>query len=220
MNASKALKVLKPCKSLTSRYFLDLYSRIYCVLLKLLLIYDLFTDKPIDLNDIEVVHSFQPMNTIGNDCSKRSCPKGPEVAGKPNGTNIAHPNIECSGRGSCNYEDGTCSCYDGYYGNNCAKMRCLNNCSDKGACISLREAAILNDGYMFNHTTVYNQWDADLMFGCKCDPGYSGADCSLRVCPSGIDPRLSASKYEVRHMTSIRVIVCFEAVLASLMMTR
>jgi hypothetical protein len=54
----------------------------------------------------------------------------------------------------------------------------------------LRSAALLNDGYLFNRTTTYSQWDADVIFGCKCDPGYSGADCSQRVCEYGPDPRL------------------------------
>ena len=34
----------------------------------------------------------------------------------------------------------------------------------------------------------YNQWDADKLYGCICDLGYTGYDCSLRVCPSGDDP--------------------------------
>ncbi len=24
--------------------------------------------------------------------------------------------------------------------------------------------------------------------GCDCDPGYAGGDCSLKMCPYGIDP--------------------------------
>merc|ERR1711988_290194 len=45
------------------------------------------------------------------------------------------------------------------------------------------------------------------MGGCKCDPGYSGADCSGRMCKYGIDPlyiddestaRLASSTYIVR----------------------
>jgi len=31
-------------------------------------------------------------------------------------------------------------------------------------------------------------WDAEMVYGCKCDEGYSGADCSLRDCPLGDDP--------------------------------
>merc|ERR1711988_1625842 len=49
--------------------------------------------------------------------------------------------------------------------------------------------------------------DKDMTMGCKCDPGYSGADCSGRMCKYGIDPlyvddestaRLASSTYIVR----------------------
>ena len=35
---------------------------------------------------------------------------------------------------------------------------------------------------------IYELWDAEITYGCKCDPGYMGADCSQRYCPSGFDP--------------------------------
>ncbi len=35
----------------------------------------------------------------------------------------------------------------------------------------------------------YGLWDADSIFGCDCDAGYTGPDCSLRTCPYGIDPQ-------------------------------
>eukprot|EP00752_Nemacystus_decipiens_P007656 g6844.t1 len=31
-------------------------------------------------------------------------------------------------------------------------------------------------------------WDADMMYGCNCDPGYSGPMCNLRDCAVGDDP--------------------------------
>lgn len=34
----------------------------------------------------------------------------------------------------------------------------------------------------------YNNWDADKLQGCICDPGWEGYDCSLRSCPKGRDP--------------------------------
>jgi len=57
----------------------------------------------------------------------------------------------------------------------------------------------MNDGHAFNRTTTYTLWDADVFYGCKCDPGYEGYDCSLRSCESGADPRLTQytpAKYE------------------------
>jgi hypothetical protein len=32
-------------------------------------------------------------------------------------------------------------------------------------------------------------WDASKQYGCKCDLGYRGPDCSLKECPSGTDPQ-------------------------------
>lgn len=34
----------------------------------------------------------------------------------------------------------------------------------------------------------YDLWDADKTMGCKCDPGFYGADCSLKKCAYGLDP--------------------------------
>ena len=31
-------------------------------------------------------------------------------------------------------------------------------------------------------------WDATRIFGCLCDPQYTGYDCSLLTCPYGDDP--------------------------------
>jgi hypothetical protein len=33
-----------------------------------------------------------------------------------------------------------------------------------------------------------NVWDAQSMYGCNCDRGYFGPDCSLKHCPTGDDP--------------------------------
>jgi hypothetical protein len=34
----------------------------------------------------------------------------------------------------------------------------------------------------------YGAWDEKKTVECECDPGYTGADCSLRKCPQGSDP--------------------------------
>lgn len=65
----------------------------------------------------------------------------------------------------------------------------MNDCSGKGVCMSLQTAAQENNGFTLNHSTVYNQWDAVLTFGCVCDVGYSGYDCSQKNCEYGNDPR-------------------------------
>ena len=40
--------------------------------------------------------------------------------------------------------------------------------------------------------TYTDAWDAGLIYGCDCDLGYTGNDCSLRECPSNFDPVDSA----------------------------
>jgi hypothetical protein len=40
-------------------------------------------------------------------------------------------------------------------------------------------------GEVFSYNTI---WDSFRIFGCKCDDGYTGVDCSLRECPVGDDP--------------------------------
>jgi len=39
-----------------------------------------------------------------------------------------------------------------------------------------------------NRPNYYATWDFDKVFGCKCDGGYTGYDCSERSCPTGDDP--------------------------------
>lgn len=126
----------------------------------------------------------------GNDCSRKSCPMGRPLADIATATDTAHTLVQCSNQGSCDFKTGNCICNSGYTGKSCSSTKCYNDCNGRGECVSLRSAALLNDGYLFNRTTTYNQWDADVIFGCKCDPGYSGADCSQRSCEYGPDPRL------------------------------
>jgi hypothetical protein len=44
-------------------------------------------------------------------------------------------------------------------------------------------------GYTYGNTPNNAQtWDAFRIFGCLCDPQYTGYDCSLYTCPFGNDP--------------------------------
>ncbi len=132
----------------------------------------------------------------GSDCSQRSCPRGRKLSSIANDTDTAHNIDECSGNGWCNHETGECSCAIPFTGNDCSRFKCNNNCNNHGECVSLRNAAIANDGYRFNRTTVYNNWDADIIYGCKCDHGWDGYDCSQRTCEYGLDPRLGTQQNE------------------------
>jgi hypothetical protein len=63
--------------------------------------------------------------------------------------------------------------------------------------MSMREAASDFNGYTLNHSVTYNLWDADQIYGCVCDYGYAGHDCSQMSCALGDDPRTSTGNYEV-----------------------
>jgi len=97
-------------------------------------------------------------------------------------TNTAHYYMECSNKGLCDRKVGECECFEGYEGNSCQRASCPNACSGHGTCETIKELA--ED----DNDNVYALWDADMTMGCTCDAGYSGVDCSSRVCAYGIDP--------------------------------
>lgn len=103
-------------------------------------------------------------------------------------TDEGHFYMECSNRGLCNRKTGQCDCFDGYDGNSCQRASCpggvagsSEQCSGAGKCETLSAIAAASG-------TTYDLWDAEISRACVCDPGFTGADCSLRVCPSGVDP--------------------------------
>merc|ERR1711871_99926 len=51
----------------------------------------------------------------------------------------------------------------------------------------------------------YNLWDQDKTMGCKCDPVYYGADCSLKKCKYGVDPLFYDHEGVVRQTTVVHV---------------
>jgi len=94
----------------------------------------------------------------------------------------AHYYAECSNKGLCDRDSGECECFEGYEGSACQRASCPNQCSGHGTCESIRELAEKD------HGNIYELWDRDATYGCDCDPGYYGADCSLRYCKYGVDP--------------------------------
>jgi len=94
----------------------------------------------------------------------------------------SHALLECGGQGLCDRATGECQCFPGYEGEACARSVCPNNCSNHGDCLASNRLA--EDA---SHT--YNQaWDNNKHYGCKCNVGYRGPDCSLQECPSDYDP--------------------------------
>lgn len=68
----------------------------------------------------------------------------------------------------------------------CAAL-CPNDCSNAGRCIPIDDMAT-SVGYTTNATRwddgvgpTYSQWDASRQYGCLCDWGRTGPDCSLRT---------------------------------------
>jgi hypothetical protein len=60
----------------------------------------------------------------------------------------------------------------------------------------MAEAAALYDGVYLTNLTTYTLWDAHKIYGCICDEGYYGFDCSLRYCPIGDDPHTTVSNFQ------------------------
>lgn len=77
---------------------------------------------------------------------------------------------------------------EGFIGNACEKLNCEKKCSGHGECQTLSNyAKLFRDGYSQKYT-YDSVWDSNKLMGCICDEGYTGYDCSQRVCPLGDDP--------------------------------
>ena len=105
----------------------------------------------------------------------------------PDDANTAHQPFECSGRGVCDRALGACNCVAGYSGDACQRTVCPGDCSGNGICQS--EAYFVQDASTASgQSLTYTGFDANSAYGCKCDAGFRGPDCSARECPSGPDP--------------------------------
>ena len=114
--------------------------------------------------------------TFSSDCSGEAWVGSPVV-----GSNDVRPVMECSNQGTCDRESGKCICFTNYEGIACERTKCPNDCNDRGICYNARRLASEAD------RTYMTPWDAERNFGCICDSGYRGYDCSLIECPTGAD---------------------------------
>lgn len=122
-------------------------------------------------------------------------------------TNEAHFYMECSNKGVCDRETGTCNCFDGFEGSACHRTTCPAKCSGHGTCESIRELGAKAAGTLFgiehpSGAVEYDLWDANSTYGCRCDPWYRGPDCSKRTCKVGVDP-LYLSAGSARYETFV-----------------
>jgi len=141
----------------------------------------------------------------GADCSLRQCPSGLQWVGDASATDTVHNTLAvCSNAGVCSSTDGVCNCADGFQGLACERMNCPLNCNDHGRCVSIRDAGLARDDRnFFRAGLTYNSWEASRIYGCQCEPGWGGYDCSLRECPTGDDPLTTGQQDEVQ------VLECF-----------
>merc|ERR1711871_1223079 len=96
----------------------------------------------------------------------------------------------CSNKGVCDRKKGECKCFDGYDGKACRRSVCPNKCSGHGTC-----------EYMEEIVTGYDAWDAKKVMQCRCDPHWSGADCSSLMCPKSDDPLTTGQVSEVQTVS-------------------
>lgn len=123
------------------------------------------------------------------DCSERKCAYSHAFVDVATGVEDAHNYAECGNQGLCDRKTGLCKCFTGYTGKACARADCPNSCSGHGTCELIEDLATDTDATVGgNAAWSYTAWDAGKIQGCKCDPSYEGADCSLRKCPVGDDP--------------------------------
>ena len=173
----------------------------------------------------------------GPDCSLRTCPLGHAWTDFPWATDKSHALSECSNRGVCDRQTGTCSCEAARFeGTACDRMVCRDACSGFGRCQSMKAIAATRDpgelraacgfpqickstgsacvdpdytGCLATYT--YNtRWDADMIYGCVCDTGYSGPNCARKECPTGDDP-LTGSAYDTYTAVQERQIITCQA---------
>merc|ERR1739848_946643 len=71
--------------------------------------------------------------------------------------------------------------------------------------LATRHAVVNSYTYGENLFNLENTWDADSMHNCLCDEGYTGYDCSQKLCPVGKDPTpLVQPVYEVQQIRCSR----------------
>ena len=58
----------------------------------------------------------------------------------------------------------------------------------RGVCTSNRDMVQANIFSNGGSNQTYDEWDSDMIYGCKCDDGWHGSSCQFRSCPYGDDP--------------------------------
>ena len=83
----------------------------------------------------------------------------------------------------------------------------MNDCNGHGVCRSMRRSAeqLFHATSQLSYTAV---WDANMVYGCNCDEGWEGADCSLQTCIRSDDPLTSVDGNGAEHVNEMQFIEC------------
>jgi hypothetical protein len=89
------------------------------------------------------------------DCSARTCPSDISWGDVPSYTGDNHRIAECSDKGTCNRVTGKCKCSEGFEGAACQRLKCLNNCSGHGRCMTLERLASEPTAFPLSDPSTY-----------------------------------------------------------------
>ena len=137
------------------------------------------------------------------DCSQRRCPSGVAWADKAQSLDSAHGIAECSNNGLCDKLSGTCRCFTGFEGAACHRRTCEQNCNNNGICMTIGDIYRLYNT-IGNETAVFSGWERNATTTCACDPGYTGGQCELRMCPKGDDPMTPRNGFFTLYIRTLR----------------
>jgi len=136
----------------------------------------------------------------GVDCFYPRCPMAePPAAAK----NLVKNNVtqECAGLGYC--VEGKCQCRPGWKGDDCTIRTCEYNCFNKGKCDVTGKCQCPEgdadgrggyEGLFCEKPLCPANCSESALQGrcvqgqCECNPGFWGADCSKRDCPTAVAP--------------------------------
>jgi len=164
---------------------------------------------------------------VTSNCFSRTCPSGKAISDMPTSATEAHAVTECSSAGICNRRTGQCECFGPYEGPACQRLKCPNDCSGHGQCVSMKELQsityaqpLMSTHYEYGVSSLRDStaWDGDTMHTCVCDsnwpvglnryaaqlPEYFGPDCSLRRCPSGDNPFTTLNETDCESLNQTR----------------
>eukprot|EP00463_Aulacantha_scolymantha_P000042 TRINITY_DN1020_c0_g1_i3.p1 TRINITY_DN1020_c0_g1~~TRINITY_DN1020_c0_g1_i3.p1 ORF type:complete len:1092 (+),score=215.59 TRINITY_DN1020_c0_g1_i3:462-3278(+) len=99
------------------------------------------------------------------------------------------PTRTCSGNGQCDVESGTCKCFPGFIGDNCAIVDLCygKNCNDKGSC-SVGICTCTSTGWHGENCNIPpNSCQGRTCSGhgvcqnsmCQCNDGWTGQECDI-----------------------------------------